>query len=218
MKPHSPQCLGGPWSPPRWQALRGLGVITNYQTNRVITTLGDTTKPITDLSFPAVTICSKGLNMEAVKMAVEQDYIQWSNDQTRRKREVSTGSTVEEFMRTRFGVEEDGANLLDVLQAMAAPDPAAAINNAVRENLVACSHEEAARRKRHVRQKRSSPTWSASIQARDGTIVHSDGVSRTFLVDSCYECWSLKQEVAGTNCPTGQCYFRTSLMPQGNKM
>ena len=130
----------------------GLGVITDYQTNRVITTLGDTTKPITDLSFPAVTICSKGLNMEAVKMAVEQDYIQWSNDQTRRKREVSTGSTVEEFMRTRFGVEEDGANLLDVLQAMAAPDPAAATNNVVRENLVACREEQAARRKRHVRQ------------------------------------------------------------------
>ena len=190
----------------------GLGGITDYQTNRVITTLGDTTKPITDLSFPAITICSKGLNMEAVKLAVEQDYVQWSSEQMRRKREVSTGSSVEEFMRARFGVGEDGANLLDVLQAMAAPHPAAATSNAVRENLVACSQEQAlvTRRKRHVRQKRAKPVrdtaWTASITAIDGKVVHSDGISVTTLKGRTGQVTSIEK---GANCELGYCYYWT---------
>ena len=37
---------------------------TSWQDNQVITTLKTTTKPITDLDFPAITICAAGQHMD----------------------------------------------------------------------------------------------------------------------------------------------------------
>lgn len=33
--------------------------------------------PVTEIEFPAVTICSQGLNMENVARAVERDFYDW---------------------------------------------------------------------------------------------------------------------------------------------
>jgi hypothetical protein len=121
----------------------GYKTIDNYQNNRVITTLSNTSKAVTDLAFPAVTICSKGLNMEAVKEALERDFEEWSKEQTGTGRGKRATPSAEDFMEKRFGVVPGSEySFLDVLQAMAAPDVEAATSNAVRENLVACVEEQ----------------------------------------------------------------------------
>ena len=44
---------------------------------QVVTTLKNTAKPVTEVPFPAVTICSSGLNMDAVKKALMVDFAAW---------------------------------------------------------------------------------------------------------------------------------------------
>ena len=39
--------------------------------------------PVTEIEFPAVTICSQGLNMENVARAVERDFYQWHTQQVK---------------------------------------------------------------------------------------------------------------------------------------
>jgi hypothetical protein len=53
------------------------GVFKEWQSNKVVTTLRDTELPITELDFPAITICSEGLDMEAVEKVIENDYEEW---------------------------------------------------------------------------------------------------------------------------------------------
>ena len=43
-------------------------------------------KPITELDFPAVTICKGGQNMGAVREAMDRDRRLWEGDNSRRKR------------------------------------------------------------------------------------------------------------------------------------
>ena len=38
---------------------------------------------MTEIEFPAVTICSQGLNMENVARAVERDFYQWHTQQVK---------------------------------------------------------------------------------------------------------------------------------------
>ena len=58
----------------------GVQFLDDYNTHRVVNTLGSTTKSVTELPFPAITICRPGLNMEAVKKAIELDYRQYLAD------------------------------------------------------------------------------------------------------------------------------------------
>ena len=50
-------------------------VYTDWQDNLVITTLKNTAKDVTELPFPAVTICSEGLNMETVSKALARSVL-----------------------------------------------------------------------------------------------------------------------------------------------
>ena len=61
------------------------GVFQAWQDNLVVTTLKETELPVTQLDFPAITICSEGLNMEAVEKVIETDYEEWKH---RTKRNV----------------------------------------------------------------------------------------------------------------------------------
>ena len=42
----------------------------------------DAAKPVSELDFPSVTICSSGLNMEAVRRALFNDFANWKIDKT----------------------------------------------------------------------------------------------------------------------------------------
>ena len=63
-----------------------------------------TTKPVTDLDFPSVTVCRQGIDMAAVMRALELDYKLWQDQgepEARVKRGVRDLNT---FMRERHGL------------------------------------------------------------------------------------------------------------------
>ena len=57
-----------------------------WNENPVITTLKDTEKEVAGLEFPAVTICSEGLNMDTVYKALEMDINTWKQTQDPRQK------------------------------------------------------------------------------------------------------------------------------------
>ena len=57
---------------------------TSWQDNQVITTLKTTTKPITDLDFPAVTICAAGQHMDNVEKVLFDNFDHWVQSDTTR--------------------------------------------------------------------------------------------------------------------------------------
>ena len=98
-------------------------VYTNWVSHLVVTQLTDTDFPVAELDFPAVTICSEGLHMEAVERALAKDMELWqeNNDNGRRKRSTSMNpDNVGKFMKERFNLEKD-ESIFDILAAMATP-------------------------------------------------------------------------------------------------
>ena len=52
----------------------------DWQSSPVITSLKDTSKQVSTMMFPSVTICTEGVNLEAVKTALVQDFRAWKQD------------------------------------------------------------------------------------------------------------------------------------------
>ena len=50
---------------------------TGWQNDQTITTLKNTAKPVTELEFPTIAICSDGLHMESVERALWRDFNNW---------------------------------------------------------------------------------------------------------------------------------------------
>ena len=103
---------------------------------------------MTDLAFPSVTICSPGLNMEAVKEAIFKDFNQW-------RREEGKGSSkeeVDEYMEAKFAMKVGEGNIFDLIVDMMLPSISSKSKNtvALTENLVSCKESMSARRKRET--------------------------------------------------------------------
>ena len=49
----------------------------HWQENMVITTLQSTTKPVSHLEFPSVTICTDGLNMGLAEKVLYDNFLKW---------------------------------------------------------------------------------------------------------------------------------------------
>ena len=47
----------------------------------IVTRFENSELPVTEINFPAVTVCSQGLNMENVARAVERDFYDWHQEQ-----------------------------------------------------------------------------------------------------------------------------------------
>ena len=71
---------------------------------------------MTDLAFPSVTICSPGLNMEAVKEAILDDFDKWLNE---------TGGNYKEqlvdFMEEKYARKVGEGNIFEQIKAMNSP-------------------------------------------------------------------------------------------------
>ena len=78
-------------------------------------------KPVTDLDFPAVTICKGGQNMQAVRQAMQRDIALWEGRKQRRKR--STGP--EDYCREKFG--QSCQDVEQMVRALSSPDVEAGI-------------------------------------------------------------------------------------------
>ena len=105
---------------------------------------------MTDLAFPSVTICSPGLNMEAVKEAIFKDFNQW-------RREEGKGSSkeeVDEYMEAKYAMKVGEGNIFDFIVDMMLPSVSSRSKNSVAlvENLVSCEKSKGDKSKRRKRE------------------------------------------------------------------
>ena len=88
----------------------------DWQGDRTITGLKTMAKPVTELDFPAVTICKGGQNMQAVRQALQRDLARWEADsQGRRKRSAGP----DDYCRSRFG--QSCMAVEDMVRALGSP-------------------------------------------------------------------------------------------------
>ena len=73
-----------------------------FQQNFEVTPLPfqDAALPVEKLPFPSVTICSPGLNMEAVEEALLEDFNQWLSEKS--MTEGSLEGRLDEFMEEKY--------------------------------------------------------------------------------------------------------------------
>ena len=73
---------------------------------------------MTDLNFPSVTICSPGLNMEAVKEAILDDFDKWLNETGGNYKEQ-----LDDFMEEKYAKKVKDRNIFEQIKAMNSPHP-----------------------------------------------------------------------------------------------
>ena len=99
----------------------------NWQENLVTTSLKDAARPVTSLTFPGVTICTSGLNMEDVAEELMKDFTNWKMEKNEIMINVSREmdkSLLEEFMKLTFEIDDISAkNIFNILKAFHSPDP-----------------------------------------------------------------------------------------------
>ena len=120
-----------------------------FLTTQVVTTLKNTAKPVTEVQFPAVTICAAGFHMSNVEKKIGLNFQRWRNETGRRSNYADDiRKDMEEYMRTTFQIEppKDGRkppNILDILDTMVASNQEdSRTANSVRKNVNACSRSE----------------------------------------------------------------------------
>ena len=112
----------------------------------MVTTLKDTAKPVTEVPFPALTICASGLHMNNVEAKLTRDFKDWrveNNKNETTKEAISLDA--EEFMLEMFQIQpvdstaEQQITILDILDMMIASNVEASIAvQSVRNNALAC--------------------------------------------------------------------------------
>ena len=122
----------------------------------------DTTKPVTDIPFPSVTICSPGLNMDAVEEALVDEFEDWLAS------EGKTGGSLEdrlaEFMEETFATS---GNIFETIKAMNIPSaPDEKDTSALLQKMVACETLEATeeRSNRKKREAEGKETNKAKVK------------------------------------------------------
>ena len=119
----------------------------NWQDNQVMTTLKTLTKPVTDLDFPAITICGSGQHMGLVEKVLYANFKKWQDNKTKN---FKGNNTMEEdfalYMKDEFQITEKETTILDILDTMIAPSSEASGANGVRENQLACKGNERKKR------------------------------------------------------------------------
>ena len=74
---------------------------------------------MTDLAFPSVTICSPGLNMEAVKEAILDDFDKWLNETGGNYKEQ-----LDDFMEEKYARKVGDENIFEQIKALNSPPSA----------------------------------------------------------------------------------------------
>ena len=126
---------------------------TDWQNNLTITTLKDAAKPVTGITFPAVTVCTGGLDMEAVKKALYKDFTSWKQNKTEGLSEIEL---LDEYMAVKYAVHQD-RNIFDIIRSFTSPDAKkSSISTAALQDLVLCGKKSDIKKRR--KRSTSAPT------------------------------------------------------------
>ena len=98
----------------------------------------DAAKPVAELPFPSVTICSPGLNMKAVEEALLDDFDLWLKENgTTNERNLE--KQLNKLMEEKYATTAE--EILETIKAMNSPPPSSeeeSSSGAVLQNLAAC--------------------------------------------------------------------------------
>ena len=103
----------------------------------------DSAKPVTSISFPAVTICSEGFDLDAVTKVIAEEFKAWKE-----KRNISSSSLEEDKKLLDRFVEEEyaigkGENIFDFVRAMNSPSPDMSMaQSSVLGSMAACARQK----------------------------------------------------------------------------
>ena len=122
---------------------------TTWQENMVITTLKTTTKPVTELFFPSVTICADGRHMDLVEKALYYDFTVWRNQTNHLN---SLEEDIAMFLKIKFQLTDNQTSIMEILNTMI--NPKSSENNDVREMMTACA--KVSRTKRDIAEQTKS--------------------------------------------------------------
>ena len=140
----------------------------NNGIGQVVTTLKNTDKPVTEVPFPALTICGSGFctiviiiyhyivcsgfHMSNVERKVGENFAKWRAEKNKKETTAEAiHRDIKEYMTVTFQIKpkEDmrkgskPANILDILDTMIASDVDASVAaNSIRENVMACENEK----------------------------------------------------------------------------
>ena len=122
--------------------------ILEWRADMVVTTLKTMSKPVTELPFPAITICGSGRHMSLVESVLYTNFLKWSREHGREENEEA----FQQYMEEDFQIKNGSGSILDILNTIIAPSPQSSAANAVRGNLVACQETggDGGRRKRSI--------------------------------------------------------------------
>ena len=135
---------------------------TMWQKEPVITTLKNVGKPVTEIAFPTVTICSPGLFVENVEAALEKSFNQWRFQGDRSWEESEIPSLMAEFMEEKFQMNEGGSvNIMDILNTMISPKDVEStlIANGVRKHVQACASKKNRKKSSGKKSQRNSSAY-----------------------------------------------------------
>ena len=80
---------------------------------QVVTTLKNTAKPVTEVQFPAVTICSSGFHMSNVEKKIKLNFKKWRNETGKTSNnEDGINKDMEEYMRTTFQIKTPDTSIM----------------------------------------------------------------------------------------------------------
>ena len=108
---------------------------------------------MTELQFPSVTICSPGLNMEAVKEALLDEFNNWLNEEEKTRENYK--DLMDEFMDEKYATKVAEGNIFDQIKEMNSPPKECNGCSSTLQNLAACRQGNGQTDNR-ARQKRST--------------------------------------------------------------
>ena len=102
----------------------------DWRKNMIITRFENSELPVTEIAFPAVTICNQGLNMDNVAMAVERDFYEWHDTLIRgagREKRDTLQNMMGVYLKEKFDIGEGDPSILEIIQSTTSPGAASAL-------------------------------------------------------------------------------------------
>lgn len=121
----------------------------DWQNDLVITTLKNKARPITDLGFPALTICAAGPHMGLIERALYRNFEKWMEEHRSSLENTSTNKEFFNYMREEFQIKERGESIMDLLSTLIAPSSESSASSGLMKNQLACANGQE-RRKRNA--------------------------------------------------------------------
>ena len=118
-----------------------LNSFDSWQQDMVVTTIKNKAKSVTDLEFPALTICSAGTHMSLVEKVIYNKFEKWQEGSSYSMGNMTLKDRLQKFMKEMFQVKNEGDNILDILSTMIAPSSESSSASRVVNNERACNSD-----------------------------------------------------------------------------